>query len=80
MGFVSLFFAFAFALFLLNRIHKRTTFKIIPLFNWWKAAILIFTGKILFIFFYFGIYGDTLYLGKIYLIISEKIDYLGYAF
>eukprot|EP00111_Clytia_hemisphaerica_P022622 TCONS_00066536-protein len=44
MGFVSLFFAFAFALFLLNRVHKRKTFKIIPEFCWWKALILIITG------------------------------------
>eukprot|EP00111_Clytia_hemisphaerica_P024662 TCONS_00072695-protein len=44
MGFVSLFFAFAFALFLLNRVHKRTTFKKIPQFNWWKALILIVVG------------------------------------
>ncbi|XP_057309740.1 uncharacterized protein LOC130647788 [Hydractinia symbiolongicarpus] len=44
MGFVSLFFAFAFALFLLNRIHKRKTFKSIPEFNVWKAIILVVTG------------------------------------
>ncbi|XP_057309888.1 uncharacterized protein LOC130647906 [Hydractinia symbiolongicarpus] len=44
MGFVSLFFAFAFALFLLNRIHKRTTFKSIPEFNVWKAIVLLITG------------------------------------
>lgn len=44
MGFVSIWFSFAFALFLLNRYHKRKTFKIIPAFNTWKAVALLFTG------------------------------------
>ena len=44
MGFVSIWFAFAFALFLLNRYHKRKTFKIIPEFKAWKAGVLLFTG------------------------------------
>ena len=44
MGFVSIWFAFAFALFLLNRYHKRKTFRIIPEFNTWKAGVLLLTG------------------------------------
>ena len=44
MGFVSIWFAFAFALFLLNRYHKRKTFKIIPAFNTWKIGALLLTG------------------------------------
>ncbi|XP_028411824.1 uncharacterized protein LOC114534560 [Dendronephthya gigantea] len=44
MGFVSIWFAFAFSLFLLNRYHKRKTFRIIPEFNSWKAGVLLFTG------------------------------------
>ena len=44
MGFVSIWFAFAFALFLLNRYHKRKTFGIIPEFKAWKAAVLLFAG------------------------------------
>ena len=44
MGFVSIWFSFAFALFLLNRYHKRKTFKIIPEFKAWKAGVLVFTG------------------------------------
>ena len=46
MGFVSLWFSFAFALFLLNRYHKRKTYKSIPYFNFWKAAVLILAGII----------------------------------
>ena len=46
MGFVSIWFAFAFALFLLNRYHKRKTFRIIPEFNTWKAGVLLLTGFI----------------------------------
>ena len=45
MGFVSVWFSFAFALFLLNRYHKRRTFKSVPNFKLWKAAVLTFTGK-----------------------------------
>ena len=44
MGFVSLWFSFAFALFLLNRYHKRKTYPTIPDFNYWKAAVLIAAG------------------------------------
>jgi uncharacterized membrane protein YfcA len=43
-GFVSVWFAFAFALFLLNRYHKRKTFVTIPEFNAWKAGVLVITG------------------------------------
>ena len=50
MGFVALFFAFAFALFLLNRIHKRVTFKKVPLFKPWKAGVLVLTGLIIYVF------------------------------
>ena len=44
MGFVSLFFSFAFALFLLNRHHKRKTYVTIPQFKLWKAILLFVTG------------------------------------
>jgi uncharacterized membrane protein YfcA len=44
MYFVSIWFSFAFALFLLNRNKKRRTFKTIPNMNWWKAVVLLFTG------------------------------------
>ena len=45
MGFVSVWFSFAFALFLLNRYHKRKTFTTIPEFKTWKAIVLIATGR-----------------------------------
>jgi len=44
MGFVCVWFSFAFALFLLNRYHKRRTFKTIPEFKLWKAVVLLATG------------------------------------
>ena len=44
MGFVSIWFSFAFTLFLLNRDHKRKTFLAIPYMNWWKSLVLLFTG------------------------------------
>jgi uncharacterized membrane protein YfcA len=44
MGFVSIWFTFAFALFLLNRYRKRTTYKRIPDFKLWKGIVLIITG------------------------------------
>lgn len=44
MGFVTVWFSFAFALFLLNRHHKRRTFKVIPDFKIWKACILLLAG------------------------------------
>uniref|UniRef100_A0A914XDE4 Uncharacterized protein n=1 Tax=Plectus sambesii TaxID=2011161 RepID=A0A914XDE4_9BILA len=44
MGFVSIWFAFALALFLLNTQKKRTTFERIVDFNWWKAVVLTMTG------------------------------------
>ena len=46
MGFVSVWFSFAFALFLLNRYHKRRTFKTIPDVKLWKCFVLILTGQI----------------------------------
>eukprot|EP00092_Neocalanus_flemingeri_P103797 GFUD01132852.1.p1 GENE.GFUD01132852.1~~GFUD01132852.1.p1 ORF type:complete len:401 (-),score=117.87 GFUD01132852.1:168-1370(-) len=44
LGFVCIWFSFAFALFLLNREHKRKTFDQIPQFGAWKAAILLAVG------------------------------------
>ncbi|XP_064644275.1 uncharacterized protein LOC135498055 [Lineus longissimus] len=44
MYFVSIWFAFAFALFLLNWNYKRTTFKTIPNMNWWRIEVLVCTG------------------------------------
>ena len=44
MGFVSIWFSFAFALYLLNRNHKRKTFMAIPNMNAWKAVALLCTG------------------------------------
>ena len=46
MGFVCVWFSFAFALFLLNRYQKRTTYKTIPDFKLWKMSVLILTGFI----------------------------------
>ena len=46
MGFVCVWFAFAFALFLLNRYQKRKTYKVIPDFRVWKMAVLLLTGFI----------------------------------
>lgn len=46
MGFVCVWFAFAFALFLLNRYQKRKTYKVIPDFRLWKMAVLLLTGFI----------------------------------
>lgn len=46
MGFVCVWFSFAFALFLLNRYQKRKTFKIIPDFKLWKMIVLLLTGFI----------------------------------
>ena len=45
MGFVSVWFSFAFALFLLNRYHKRRTFKTIPDVKAWKCLVLILAGR-----------------------------------
>merc|ERR1712154_82125 len=42
LAFVSIFFA----LFLLNRKHKRKTFDSIPNCSWWEPLLLIFTGVI----------------------------------
>lgn len=44
MGFVTIWFSFAFALFLLNRYHKRKTYYKIHNFKPWKAVALFFTG------------------------------------
>ncbi|KAK3741467.1 hypothetical protein QZH41_002864 [Actinostola sp. cb2023] len=44
MGFVCIWFTFAFALFLLNRYRKRTTYKRIPDFKLWKGIVLFVTG------------------------------------
>ena len=46
MAFVCIWFSFAFALFLLNRYHKRTTYKTIPDFKLWKIIVLLLTGFI----------------------------------
>ena len=43
-GFVCVWFSFAFALFLLNRYHKRKTYKTIPDFKLWKMIVLLMTG------------------------------------
>ena len=43
-GFVCVWFAFAFALFLLNLYHKRKTYKTIPEFKLWKVIVLLLTG------------------------------------
>ena len=45
-GFVCVWFSFAFALFLLNRYHKRKTYKTIPDFKLWKMIVLLITGFI----------------------------------
>lgn len=45
-GFVCVWFSFAFALFLLNLYHKRKTFKVIPDFKLWKMIVLLLTGFI----------------------------------
>ena len=47
LGFVSIWFSFAFALFLLNRQHKRKTFDAIQNCGWWETLLLILTGKLL---------------------------------
>lgn len=44
--FVSVWFSFSFALFLLNRQHKRKTFDEIPDFGLWQAVVLLATGFI----------------------------------
>lgn len=44
LGFVCIWFSFAFALFLLNREHKRRTFDAIPNFGAWQAAVLVGVG------------------------------------
>ena len=44
LGFVSIWFSFAFALFLLNRQHKRKTFDTIQNVSWWEPFLLIVTG------------------------------------
>ncbi|KAJ7335984.1 hypothetical protein OS493_013350 [Desmophyllum pertusum] len=45
-GFVCVWFSFAFALFLLNRYHKRKTYQTIPDFKMWKLIVLLLTGFI----------------------------------
>ena len=44
LGFVCIWFSFAFALFLLNREHKRRTFDEITNFGLWQAVVLLFVG------------------------------------
>eukprot|EP00095_Tigriopus_kingsejongensis_P010878 maker-scaffold86_size395752-snap-gene-1.13 protein:Tk10878 transcript:maker-scaffold86_size395752-snap-gene-1.13-mRNA-1 annotation:"Protein C15A11.4" len=44
LGFVCIWFSFAFALYLLNRQHKRKTFSCIPNFGIWQAIVLTLTG------------------------------------
>eukprot|EP00095_Tigriopus_kingsejongensis_P010879 maker-scaffold86_size395752-snap-gene-1.12 protein:Tk10879 transcript:maker-scaffold86_size395752-snap-gene-1.12-mRNA-1 annotation:"hypothetical protein Y032_0347g3155" len=44
LGFVCIWFSFAFALYLLNREHKRKTFDLIPNFGIWQAIVLTLTG------------------------------------
>lgn len=44
MGFVCIWFTFAFALFLLNRYRGRKTYQRIPEFKMWKAIVLLLTG------------------------------------
>ncbi|CAD5226998.1 unnamed protein product [Bursaphelenchus xylophilus] len=44
MMFVSIWFSFAIALFILNRQRKRRTYDVIPHFNFWKGAVLFVTG------------------------------------
>lgn len=46
MAFVSVWFSFAFALFLLNRYHKRKTFKTIPDYKLWKGIVLLLAGVV----------------------------------
>lgn len=46
MFFVSVWFSFAFALFLLNRYHKRKTFNKIQNVKAWKIVVLFFTGVV----------------------------------
>ena len=44
MVFVSVWFSFTVALFLLNRYRKRTTYRTIQGFNWWKGIVLVLVG------------------------------------
>jgi hypothetical protein len=44
MAFVSIWFAFAISLLILNLQRKRITYDSIPRFNWWKALVLFVTG------------------------------------
>eukprot|EP00096_Caligus_rogercresseyi_P007826 TRINITY_DN25920_c0_g1_i1.p1 TRINITY_DN25920_c0_g1~~TRINITY_DN25920_c0_g1_i1.p1 ORF type:complete len:393 (+),score=47.24 TRINITY_DN25920_c0_g1_i1:118-1296(+) len=44
LGFVCIWFSFAFALFLLNREHKRKTYDGIPGFGLWHGLVLLFVG------------------------------------
>eukprot|EP00093_Oithona_nana_P003412 03412.XXX_113228_115021_1 [CDS] Oithona nana genome sequencing. len=44
LGFVCVWFSFAFALYLLNRQHKRRTFDTVPHFGIWQALVLTITG------------------------------------
>uniref|UniRef100_A0A914WC71 Uncharacterized protein n=1 Tax=Plectus sambesii TaxID=2011161 RepID=A0A914WC71_9BILA len=46
MFFVSIWFAFACALYLLNRMKKRKVYLKIQLFTWWKAVMLVATGYV----------------------------------
>lgn len=46
MGFVSIFFAFAFVLFIINRDDKRKTYNNIPALNWWRRLLLFCSGFI----------------------------------
>ena len=44
LGFVCVWFSFAFALYLLNRQYKRRTFDAVPNFGIWQALVLALTG------------------------------------
>ncbi|XP_042228009.1 uncharacterized protein LOC121870286 [Homarus americanus] len=46
MGFVSIFFSFAFTLFIINWNHKRKTFNNIPDLTWWKILLILVFGFI----------------------------------
>jgi len=46
LAFVSIWFSFAFALYLLNRENKRLTFDAIPNFGAWQAVVLVFVGLV----------------------------------
>ncbi|KAG7165700.1 putative Sulfite exporter TauE/SafE-containing protein 2, partial [Homarus americanus] len=76
MGFASIFFAFAFTLFLINWNNKRRTYNNIQDLNWWKILLIFVFGFIGGIFTAFAGCGSNIWMFSLLTLffkISEKV-------